>query len=375
MYYFDHCATTPLHERVTEVMQKTESKHFGNPSSTHTWGQKSRSIIETARSQMADSIGCDPYEIIFTGGGTESNNLVLYNLIHGSKNHVITSAIEHPAILNVLDRLKQFGIETTILNVDKTGMINPSHLKDTIRKNTGLISIMYANNETGVIQPISELSVIARDHGIPFHSDGVQALGKIPVDVYDTGVSMMSFSAHKFYGPKGVGALFIKENTQLRSFIIGGGQERNLRAGTENVPGIAGMGMAAGMAKTELSGTETHLKNLEQIFKSSIIKRIENLIFNTASEQLPGVISVTIPSTDSGKLIIGLSRRGMAVSSGSACSSGTVKPSHVLNAIGLSNEMNLKTLRISFGKGNSEDDARDLVKAISEIVRGNRFNG
>ena len=318
MYYFDHCATTPLHERVTEVMQKTESEHFGNPSSTHTWGQKSRSIIETARSQIADSIGCDPYEIIFTGGGTESNNLVLYNLIYGSKNHVITSAIEHPAILNVLDRLKQFGIETTILNVDKTGMIKPSHLKDTIRKNTGLIS---------------------------------------------------------FYGPKGVGALFIKENTQLRSFIIGGGQERNLRAGTENVPGIAGMGMAAGMAKTELSGTETHLKNLEQIFKSSIIKRIENLIFNTASEQLPGVISVTIPSTDSGKLIIGLSRRGMAVSSGSACSSGTVKPSHVLNAIGLSNEMNLKTLRISFGKGNSEDDARDLVKAISEIVRGNRFNG
>ena len=202
MYYFDHCATTPLHKKVIEVMQRAESDYFGNPSSTHKWGQKSRSIIETARSQMADSIGCDPYEIIFTGGGTESNNLVLYNLIYGSKNHVITSAIEHPAILNVLDRLKQFGIETTILNVDKTGMINPSHLKDTIRKNTGIISIMYANNETGVIQPISELSIIARDHGIPFHSDGVQALGKIPVDVYDTGVTMMSFSAVHYLSKK-----------------------------------------------------------------------------------------------------------------------------------------------------------------------------
>ena len=374
MYYFDHCATTPLHKKVIEVMQRAESNYFGNPSSTHRWGQKSRSIIETARSQMADSIGCSPYEIIFTGGGTESNNLVLYNLIHNPKTHVITSAIEHPAILNVLDHLKKFGIETTILKVDKTGIINPAHLKETIRKNTGLISIMYANNETGVIQPLLKLSSIARDHGIPFHSDGVQAIGKIPVDVYKTGVSMMSFSAHKFYGPKGVGALFIKEDTQLKSFIIGGGQERNLRAGTENVPGIAGMGIAAELAKTELNKTETHLKNLEQIFKSSIVKHIKNLMFNTASEQLPGVISMTIP-TDSGKLIIGLSRRGMAVSSGSACSSGTVKPSHVLNAIGLSNEMNMKTLRISFGKGNSENDVKDLVKAISEIVRGNRFNG
>ena len=375
MYYFDHCATTPLHKKVIEVMQRAETDYFGNPSSTHKWGQKSRSIIETARSQMADSIGCSPYEIIFTGGGTESNNLVLYNVIHNPKTHVITSAIEHPAILNVLDRLKKFGIETTILKVDKTGIINPAYLKETIRENTGLISIMYANNETGVIQPLLKLSSIARDHGIPFHSDGVQTIGKISVDIYKTGVSMMSFSAHKFYGPKGVGALFIKEDTQLKSFIIGGGQERNLRAGTENVPGIAGIGMAAELAKTELNKTETHLKNLEQMFKSSIIKRVENLMFNTASEQLPGVVSITIPSTDSGKLIIGLSRRGMAVSSGSACSSGTVKPSHVLNAIGLSNEMNLKTLRISFGKGNSEDDARDLVKAISEIVRGNRFNG
>ena len=375
MYYFDHCATTPLHEKVMEVMQKTESEHFGNPSSTHSWGQKSRSVIENARNQMADSIGCSPYEIIFTGGGTESNNLVLYNLIDNPKNHVITSAIEHPAILNVLAHMKKFGIETTILKVDNTGLINPDHLKKTIRKNTGLISIMYANNETGVIQPLLKLSAIASDHGIPFHSDGVQAIGKIPVDVYENRVSMMSFSAHKFYGPKGVGALFIKEDTQLNSFIIGGGQERNLRAGTENVPGIAGMGMAAELAKTELNETETHLKNLEQIFKSSIIKRIENLIFNKASEQLPGVVSMTIPSTNSGKLIIGLSRRGMAVSSGSACSSGTVKPSHVLNAIGLSNEMNMKTLRISFGKGNSENDVKDLVKAISEIVGGKRYNG
>ena len=283
---------------------------------------------------------------------------------------------EHPAILRTAQQLQNHhGFDITILPVNQHGLTSPTDLKNAIRPDTFLVSIMYANNETGVIQPLLKLSAIASDHGIPFHSDGVQAIGKIPVDVYENRVSMMSFSAHKFYGPKGVGALFIKEDTQLKSFIIGGGQERNLRAGTENVPGIAGMGMAAELAKTELNETETHLKNLEQIFKSSIIKCIENLIFNNASEQLPGVVSMTIPSTNSGKLIIGLSRRGMAVSSGSACSSGTVKPSHVLNAIGLSNEMNMKTLRISFGKRNSENDVKDLVKAISEIVGGKRYNG
>ena len=180
MYYFDHCATTPLHKVVLEVMHKTDNDNFGNPSSIHSWGHKSRSIIETARSQMADSIGCSPYEIVFTGGGTESNNLVLYNAIHSSKNHVITSAIEHPAVLKVLNRLKQFGIETTILKVDKSGVVDPDHLHNAIQKNTGLISIMYANNETGVIQPLEDLSQIAQNHGIPFHSDGVQTLGKIP---------------------------------------------------------------------------------------------------------------------------------------------------------------------------------------------------
>jgi len=368
MYYFDHCATTPLHKVVLEVMQKTENDHFGNPSSIHSWGHKSRSVIEAARTQMADSIGCSPYEIVFTGGGTESNNLVLYNMIYSSKNHVITSAIEHPAVLKVLNRLKQFGVETTILKVDKTGVVNPDHLRNAIQKNTGLISIMYANNETGVIQPLEDLSHIARRYGIPFHSDGVQTLGKIPVNVNDTGVDMMSFSAHKFYGPKGVGALFIKGDTSLKSLILGGGQERNLRAGTENVSGIVGMGKASELAKSELKETKAHLNKLEQIFVSDLTQNIKNIKFHSTSNGLPGVVSVSIPSMESGKLLIGLNRRGMAVSSGSACSSGTVKPSPVLKALGLSNDLNLKTLRISFGKGNSEEDTRELIKAIVKIV-------
>ncbi len=368
MYYFDHCATTPLHKAVLEVMNKTDNNHFGNPSSIHSWGHKSRSIIETARRQMAESIGSSPYEIVFTGGGTESNNLVLYNAIHSSKNHVITSAIEHPAVLKVLNRLKQFGVETTILKVDKSGIVNPDELHNAIQKNTGLISIMHANNETGVIQPLENLSQIARNYGIPFHSDGVQTLGKIPVNVNDTGVDMMSFSAHKFYGPKGVGALFIKGNTSIKSLIIGGGQERNLRAGTENVSGIAGMGKASELASSELKKTQDHLIKLEHIFISELTQNIKNIHFNSTSKGLPGVVSVSIPSMDSGKLLIGLNRRGMAVSSGSACSSGTVKPSPVLKALGLSNALNLKTLRISFGKGNSEEDTRELVKAIIKIV-------
>ena len=374
MHYFDHCATTPLHVNVLEVINQTEFESFGNPSSIHSWGQNARKIIENSRSQLAEAIGCTPYEIIFTGGGTESNNLVLYNLLYSSKKHVITSEIEHPAILNVLKRFKQFGVDSTILKVDKAGTINPDDLENSIRENTGLISIMFANNEIGTIQPVKELSQIATKHNIPFHSDGVQAIGKIPVDINDLGVDMMSFSGHKFYGPKGVGALFLKNNTTIRSLILGGGQERNLRAGTENVPGIAGIGMAAEIAKTNLKKMQQHLMHLEQVFKNSLTNCVKNIIFNTSPEQLPGVVSVTIPSVDSSRLIIGLSRKGMAISSGSACASGSVKPSHVLKAIGLSNEHNLKTLRISFGKGNSEKETLELVKAISEIINGESQN-
>ena len=368
MYYFDHCATTPLHSKVLEIIQKTDSEYFGNPSSTHKYGQKSRSIIELARSQMAEAVGCLPFEIIFTGGGTESNNLVLYDLLYSSKKHVITTEIEHPAILNVLTRLKQFKIETTILKVGKSGRVNPTDIQNAIRENTGFISVMYANNEIGVIQPIREISEIAKNFGIPFHSDGVQAVGKIPVNVHELGIDFMSFSAHKFYGPKGVGALFLKDNSKLRSLIIGGGQERNIRAGTENVSGIAGMGMAAEIARSELKNSQTHLNNLEQLFISTLKQRMKQFKVNTFAEQLPGVVSVTFPTIDSSKLIIGLSRKGMAVSSGSACSSGSVKPSHVLKAIGLSNVLNLRTLRVSFGKGNSENETIELANAISEIV-------
>ena len=368
MLYFDHSATTPIHKEVIEVMNKADLKNFGNPSSTHQWGQNARNIVENARNKISKAIGCTPYEIIFTGGGTESNNLVLYNLLYSKNKHVITSEIEHPAILNVLKRFKQFGIESSILKVDKSGIINPNDIKKTIRENTGLISIMFANNEIGSIQPLKEISEIAIKNNIPFHSDGVQALGKIPVNVNSLGVDMMSFTGHKFYGPKGIGALFLKNNTKLKSFILGGGQERNLRAGTENVSGIAGFGEAAELATVNLKKTVTHLKNLEEVFKKNIKNYISDIIFNSPLNKLPGLISLTIPSIDNSKLIIGLNRKGIAISSGSACSSGTISPSHVLKAIGLSNNYNLKTLRISFGIGNSEKDTLELVEAISSIV-------
>ena len=365
MYYFDHSATTPLHPNVKELMDEVGEHHFGNPSSVHVSGQKAKTFIESARRQMAKAIGCSSNEIIFTGGGTEANNLVLWNLIHQKKKHVITSVIEHPAVLNVLDNLEEFGVTYTAVRVDKTGMVNPDDVQNAITEKTSLMSVMLANNEMGTLQPIAEIAAIANKYKIIMHTDAVQTLGKIPVNSKELGVDCMSFSAHKFYGPKGVGALFIKKDLKLKPLIIGGNQERRMRAGTENTSEIAGLGLAAELATNNLHKTQSHLISLTHEFKAQITHICPEVIFNGHPEkQLPGLINVSFPGFRNDLLMIHLDRQGVAVSSGSACSSGDIKPSQILSSMGITDDINNSTLRISFGIDNSLQDMEYLIKCF-----------
>jgi len=370
MLYFDHSATTPIDPRVLSLMHEVGELHFGNPSSIHKSGQKARSIIEKSRRQIADALGVKSRNIIFTGGGTEANNLVLQNVLYSDKKHVITSAIEHPAILKVLNRLKKFGITHSIVPVDKNGIVNIDKLKSAIQDDTGLITIMYANNEVGTVQPISKIAEIAKKNNILFHTDAVQTPGKISIDINELNVNMASFSAHKFYGPKGVGFLYVDDKIKLNPFIIGGGQEKGLRAGTENTPGIAGLGLSMELANINLEPSIQHLTKLENHFKKKFNSIYPNAVYNGHLERhLPGLISVTIPSITSDILLVNLDMKGIAVSSGSACSSGTVKPSSVLCAMNISNKHNISTLRISFGKGNTIEEVNTLVNTLAEILR------
>ncbi len=365
MYYFDHSATTPLHPKVKELMGEVGELHFGNPSSVHASGQKAKTLIETSRGQMAKAIGCNSNEIIFTGGGTEANNLVLWNLIHQKKKHVITSVIEHPAVLTVLDNLEKFGVTYTAVGVDETGMVNPDDVQNAITEKTGLISIMLANNEMGTLQPIAEIAAIANKYKIIMHTDAVQTLGKIPVNSKELGADCMSFSAHKFYGPKGVGALFIKKDLKLKPLIIGGNQERRMRAGTENTSGISGLGLAAELATNNLHKTQSHLISLTHAFKAQITHIYPEVIFNGHPEkQLPGLVNVSFPRFRNDLLMIHLDRQGIAVSSGSACSSGDIKPSRILSSMGITDDINNSTLRISFGIDNSLQDMEYLIKCF-----------
>ncbi|MCJ7801172.1 MAG: cysteine desulfurase [Candidatus Marinimicrobia bacterium] len=369
MFYFDHSATTPVDPKVSALMQKVAENHFGNPSSIHQYGQKSRAIIEKSRRQIADALSVKSRNIIFTGGGSEANNMVLQNLLYSDKKHVITSSIEHPAILKVLKHLKNFSVSYTTVPVDKYGLVNPINIASAIQDDTALISIMYANNEVGTIQPIAEIAEIAHKNNILFHSDAIQTPGKIPIIMNELNTDLMSFSAHKFYGPKGVGFLYIRGGIKLHPMIIGGGQEKKLRAGTENTPGIAGLGLAMEMVVKNLTDAQNHLLKLENHFKTRLLKIYPKAIFNGHPElHLPGLVSVIIPSITSDILLVNLDMKGMAVSGGSACSSGTVKPSDVLNAMHMSNQNNISTLRISFGKGNTVEEVDMLIDALAEII-------
>ena len=370
MPYFDHCATTPIHPNVLEKMYTVSKNHFGNPSSTHSSGRKSRAIIEEARRQIASAINASSSEIIFTGGGSEANNMVLWTLTQTEKKHVITSSIEHPAVLKVLNHLEPLGITYSIIPVNSHGRVNADNLKNAIQSDTGLISIMMANNEIGSIQPIKSLIKIAKSVGIPFHSDTVQVLGKVALSVQEVEADYMSFSAHKLYGPKGVGFLYKRKDAPLNPLVIGGGQENNFRAGTENVPGIAGMGEAVRLASKNLNKRRTHLENLESTFITQLKHECNKAIINGCpNHHLPGVISVSFPGNRSDILLAKLERENMEVSSGSACDSGSIQPSAILEAVGIPEEQNISTLRISFGRENTEEDVIHLAKTLGSITR------
>jgi len=375
MLYFDHSATTHIHTDVLSLINEVNQDIYGNPSSIHATGRKAKHVVETARKQIAAAINCAPKEIIFTGGGSEANNLVLWNMIYRNRKHVITSAIEHPAILAVLRQLEHLAITHTIVPVNKYGCVNPEDIDSAIRDDTGLITIMLANNEVGTVEPLQDIAKIAKKHNVLFHSDGVQVLGKLPIDVQELGVDMMSFSAHKFYGPKGVGALYIKEGIAMKPLIAGGSQEKSLRAGTENVGGIAGLGCAADLVTKSLSDVGRTLTALETQFKTKFSEQHTNIIYNGFEDNhLPGLISLTIPGIASDLLLIHLDNEDIAVSSGSACSAGTISPSPVLKAMGISDKQNLETIRISAGRDNTSTEVDQLVKAMTRAIATIRRN-
>ena len=375
MLYFDHSATTPIHPDVLSLINELNQDIYGNPSSIHATGRKAKHVVETARKQIAASINCAPKEIIFTGGGSEANNLVLWNMIYRNRKHVITSAIEHPAILAVLRQLEHLAITHTIVPVNKYGCVNPEDIDSAIRDDTGLITIMLANNEVGTVEPLQDIAKIAKKHNILFHSDGVQVLGKLPIDVQKLGVDMMSFSAHKFYGPKGVGALYIKEGIAMKPIIAGGSQEKSLRAGTENVGGIAGLGRAAELVTKSLSDMGRTLTALETQFKTKFREQHTNIIYNGFEDNhLPGLISLTIPGIASDLLLIHLDNEDIAVSSGSACSAGTISPSPVLKEMGISDKQNLETIRISAGRDNTNTEVDQLIEAMTHAIATIRRN-
>ena len=375
MLYFDHSATTPIHPDVLSLINELNQDIYGNPSSIHAAGRKAKHVVETARKQIAAAINCTPKEIIFTGGGSEANNLVLWNMIYRNRKHVITSAIEHPAILAVLRQLEHLAITHTIVPVNKYGCVNPEDIDSAIKDDTGLITIMLANNEVGTVEPLQDIAKIAKKHNVLFHSDGVQVLGKLPIDVQELGVDMMSFSAHKFYGPKGVGALYIKEGIAMKPLIAGGSQEKSLRAGTENVGGIAGLGRAAELVTKSLSDVGRTLTALETQFKTKFSEQHTNIIYNGFEDNhLPGLISLTIPGIASDLLLIHLDNEDIAVSSGSACSAGTISPSPVLKAMGISDKQNLETIRISAGRDNTSTEVDQLIEAMTHAIATIRRN-
>ena len=369
MLYFDNSATTPIDQDVQSLMSDLNQNIYGNPSSIYASGRKAKNIIEIARRQLANAINSEPSEIIFTGGGSEANNIVLWDMVHKKRNHVITSSIEHPAILLVLRELEKLGVKHTIVPVDKNGLIDPDDIKKNIISDTGLISIMMANNEVGTIEPIQEIASIAQEHDVLFHSDAIQVLGKLPIDVKKLQLDIMSFSAHKFYGPKGVGALYIKDGVSINPMIIGGSQEKNMRAGTENVSGIAGLGLAAEIASNFEKENFSHLLELENYFKELIIDKHNDITFNGFdNNKLPGLVNLTIPNIPSDLLLINLDNDGISISNGSACSSGTISPSPVLKAMGLSDKSNLESVRISAGKYNTMDEVNKLVDSIHSSI-------
>lgn len=364
--YADNAASTPVSQEVFKAMQESY-EHYGNPSCNNAMGQKSRELIETARNQIAQHIGAQPNEIIFTSGGTESNNLAILGYVYANRgNHIITTDIEHMSVLNPISELYHNGYNITYLPVDNEGKINPKHLKQAIRSNTVLISIMFANNEIGTIQPIKDIGDIARLYNIPFHTDAIQAIGHLEIDVKKLGISMMSISGHKIYAPKGVGALYVKNGIRLYPIVYGSGQEYGLRSGTENVNSIVALGKAVEL----LNGIEpSKLCLLKNKLVNGIISNISDSQLNGSMENgLCSISNFSFYGVDGERLLNMLNEIGIYASRGSACSTSISGHSHVLRAIGVTDELSYSSVRFSLGKYNSESDVDYIISVLPELI-------
>lgn len=379
MIYLDNAASTAVHPEVVKEMLPYFDVQYGNPSSIHQFGRKAKNAIQKARKQVAALIGAEPDEILFTSGGTESNNTILYgfptlrDVSHVSfsfdKNHIITSSIEHEAILEPCKKLEEKGVKITYLPVDEHGIIDSNDVTNSIAENTVLVSIMFANNEVGTIQPIKEISEICKKYQIPLHTDAVQAVGKVPINVKELGVDALSISSHKINGPKGIGALFIKKGLKIVPYITGGGQENGLRSGTENVASIVGFGKACEIAKERFNENISHFQTLHSSMLSRIVKEIPHVTLNGHPEKrIFNNIHFTFLGVNGEDLIIKLDEHGIAASTGSACSVHTQKASHVLKAMDFNHEQITGSLRMSFGYMNTLDEVEQTVEVLKMVV-------
>ena len=370
--YADNAATTKLSPAVLEAMMPYLTEEYGNPSSLYRFGNHAKRAIEQARKEVADVLGAEPFEILFTGGGTEADNWVkeiMRSLKAKGKNHFITSAVEHHALLHSAQRLQKEGFEVTFIPVDREGQIDPEQVRAAIRPETGLVSIMFANNEIGTIYPIKEIGAICRQAGVLFHADAVQAAGHLPINVKEMNIDLLSLSAHKFHGPKGVGAFYCRRGIPLPSLIDGGAQERGKRAGTENVAGIVGLGAALRLANEEMSQTSARVSAMRDRLIDGILQTVPMCRLNgPRHNRLPGNCNISFLGIEGESLLLRLDLAGIAASSGSACASSSLDPSHVLLAIGLPHEVAHGSVRLSLSDYNTEEDVDYILEKLPEIV-------
>ncbi|HEY8910065.1 MAG TPA: cysteine desulfurase NifS [Desulfosporosinus sp.] len=371
--YLDHSATTPVDLEVADLMMKYYTEKYGNPSSVHSFGREAKQGLEAARQQVAELIGAKPQEITFTSGGTEADNLAIIgatDALRKKGKHIITSCIEHHAVLETCEYLAKNGFDLTIIPADAEAMISVEDVREAIRPDTILISVMHANNEVGSIQPIAEIGKLAKEHGITFHVDAVQSLGKLPIDVNEMNIDLLTVSSHKIYGPKGVGALYVRKGVRVVPLVHGGGQERKRRSGTENTPGIIGFGKACELAGQRMANDAEHQKKLRDKLMNGIVERIESVKVNgpMGEDRLPNNVNVSIRYVEGESLLLSLDMLGIAASSGSACTSGSLDPSHVLLAMGLIHEIAHGSLRFSLGRQNTEEEIDYVLEQLPKIV-------
>ena len=375
--YLDHCATTPIDPRVVDAMIPYFSAEYGNASSIHSYGRKARLALEESRERIARFVGAKSDELFFTSGGTESDNHALYGIARASKSNrkstIVTTAIEHHAILDPLESLQTEGFNARIVKVDRSGMVDPDDIKRELNDDVLLVSVVHANNEVGTIEPLREIEAMCRERGVVCHTDAVQSVGKISVNVQELGIDLLSISAHKIYGPKGIGAIFIRKGTKIDSFMKGGAQESNRRAGTENVPLAVGFAKAVELCSELMEGDATRIGKLKESLRKRIATQFDDVLFNGhPTQSLPHVLNVSFDASkrkvDGEALIMGMDLHGVAVTSGSACTSGSLQPSHVLLAMGRDESTARATIRFSLGRGTTEEDINYTADVLKEVV-------